>query len=68
VLIAAGNSGNASLVGLVEARLGDQSPLVRAMAVWALSRLALDRFNALRARGDADPDASVRGEWMREAA
>jgi epoxyqueuosine reductase len=68
VLIAAGNSGDVGLVPLVEARLDDASPLVRAMAVWALSRLAPDRFNALRARGAADPDAAVRGEWLREAA
>jgi epoxyqueuosine reductase len=68
VLIAAGNSGDAALVPLVEARLDDTSPLVRAMAVWALSRLARDRFNALRARGAAEPDAAVRGEWVREAA
>ena len=50
VLIAAGNSGDATLVPLVEARLEDASPLVRAMAVWALSRLAPQRFRALRAR------------------
>jgi epoxyqueuosine reductase len=68
VLIAAGNSGDADLVPLVEARLEDASPLVRAMAVWALSRLAPDRFNALRAQGAADVDASVRAEWLREAA
>jgi epoxyqueuosine reductase len=68
VLIAAGNSGDADLVPLVEARLEDASPLVRAMAVWALSRLAPDRFNTLRARGAADVDASVRAEWLREAA
>jgi epoxyqueuosine reductase len=68
VLIAAGNSADVTLVSLVEAQLDDESPLVRAMAVWALSRLAPDRFAALRARGTADPDASVRGEWMREAA
>ena len=40
VLIAAGNSADASLAPLVEARLDDPSPLVRAMAVWALARLA----------------------------
>jgi len=68
VLIAAGNSGDIDLVPLVEARLDDASPLVRAMAVWALSRLAPDRFNALRSQGAADADASVRGEWLREAA
>ena len=68
VLIAAGNSADARLVKLVEARLDDQSPLVRAMAVWALSRLAPARFRALRFRGASDPDPDVRMEWMGEAA
>ena len=68
VLIAAGNSADPTLVKLVEARLGDESPLVRAMAVWALSRLAPARFNALRFRGASDPDPDVRMEWMGEAA
>lgn len=68
VLIAAGNSGDAALVPLVEARLDDASPLVRAMAVWALARLAPERFAALRARGAADPDPEVRGEWLGQAA
>ncbi|RME64264.1 MAG: tRNA epoxyqueuosine(34) reductase QueG, partial [Alphaproteobacteria bacterium] len=35
VLIAIGNSGDATLAPKVRARLGDRSPLVRAMAVWA---------------------------------
>ncbi|WP_244500738.1 tRNA epoxyqueuosine(34) reductase QueG [Methyloceanibacter marginalis] len=43
VLIAAGNSRDVSLVPYVEALLSDDSPLVRAMAVWALSRLAPQR-------------------------
>jgi epoxyqueuosine reductase len=68
VLIAAGNSGNAMLVPLVEARLADDSPLVRAMAVWALSRLAPSRFSALRTTHANDPDPAVRAEWIREAA
>jgi epoxyqueuosine reductase len=68
VLIAAGNSGDASLLPLVEARLDDPSPLVRAMAVWALARLAPQRFNALRAAHGNDPDAAVRSEWLGEAA
>jgi epoxyqueuosine reductase len=67
-LIAAGNSGDISLVPLVEARLGDESPLVRAMAVWALSRLAPLRFQALRGSHANDPDAAVRSEWMGVAA
>jgi epoxyqueuosine reductase len=69
VLIAAGNSDDASLAPLVEARLGDQSPLVRAMAVWALARLAPRRFNVLRGThcaGETDP--VVRSEWLEEAA
>jgi len=45
VLIAAGNSGDGSLAPAVEALLTDASPLVRAMAVWALHRLTdLNRF------------------------
>ena len=68
VLIAAGNSRDAALVSLVEARLGDDSPLVRAMAVWALARLAPRRVRALRAAHTNDPDPAVRSEWMGEAA
>jgi epoxyqueuosine reductase len=68
VLIAAGNSGYAALVPLVEARLADDSPLVRAMAVWALSRLTPQRFGALRVSHANDPDPAVRSEWMGEAA
>ena len=69
VLIAAGNSGDASLVPQIEALLADTSPLVRAMAVWALSQLAPARFQMLRATRairEADPD--VAAEWTREAA
>lgn len=63
-LIAAGNSRNASLVPQVEARLDDPSPLVRAMAVWALAKLAPEQFAALReARAGAEPDQAVAAEW-----
>jgi len=69
VLIAAGNSGDKALVPLIEARLEDDSPLVRAMAVWALARLAPYRFRILRAtRFSHEPDQAVRSEWMGEAA
>jgi epoxyqueuosine reductase len=69
VLIAAGNSGDATLVPLIEPRLEDDSPLVRAMAVWALSRLAPHRFRVLRAaRFSHESDQAVRSEWMGEAA
>jgi len=65
VLVAIGNSGDAALAGAARARLDDASPLVRAMAAWALSRL-LPRaeFERLRAaREPVDPDAEVRAEW-----
>ncbi|HYJ59306.1 MAG TPA: tRNA epoxyqueuosine(34) reductase QueG [Methyloceanibacter sp.] len=68
VLIAAGNSADISLAPLVEARLDDASPLVRAMAVWALARLAPQRFRALRIAHATDPDPAVRSEWMGVAA
>ncbi len=65
VLIAIGNSGNVALAPSAERRLGDDSPLVRAMAVWALSRLLppadFGRLRSRRLPGETDPD--VRGEW-----
>ncbi|MEG6508290.1 tRNA epoxyqueuosine(34) reductase QueG [Methyloligella sp. 2.7D] len=67
VLIAAGNSNEAALVPQVEALLGDESSLVRAMAVWALSRLAPDRIAALRPlylKSETDPETAA--EWQRE--
>ena len=70
VLIALGNSGDAGQVATVEARLDDRSPLVRAMAVWALSRL-LDppAFAAIRAdHAEDEPDRAVRAEWQEATA
>ncbi len=61
VLIAIGNSGDASLAGEAERLLDDASPLVRGAAVWALSRL-LSR-EQLRAVSRSDNDASVNEEW-----
>ena len=65
VLIAAGNSGDASLIPLAERLLTDASPIVRAMAVWALSRLAAGgHFTALRARHETgETDIDVQQEW-----
>lgn len=65
VLIAAGNSADAALLGPVGALLDDALPLVRGAAVWALSRLAsAARFAEERSRRAAsEPDASVRLEW-----
>ena len=64
-LIAAGNSADASLVPAVAELLADPSPLVRAMAVWALLRLADPAtFDAHRARWvDGETDAAVITEW-----
>jgi len=67
VLIAIGNSGERHLLPSVEARLADASPLVRAMAVWALARLADDgtwRRHAARLLPQ-EGDAAVRAEWRR---
>ncbi|WP_062014864.1 tRNA epoxyqueuosine(34) reductase QueG [Aureimonas sp. AU4] len=63
-LIAAGNSGDPALLAPVRERLGDEAPLVRAMAVWALARLA--PAEALAGRPDAlhnEADDLVRSEW-----
>ena len=64
-LIAAGNSKDASVIPDVLRLLPDASPLVRAMAVWALSRL-MDHpdFAALRNENlDSETDMDVRAEW-----
>ncbi|CAN7331589.1 tRNA epoxyqueuosine(34) reductase QueG [Bosea sp. LjRoot90] len=66
VLIAIGNSGDPALAASAEARLDDASPLVRAMAVWALGQLSPARAAELapaRLARETDPD--VRGEWAR---
>jgi epoxyqueuosine reductase len=64
VLIAAGNSGDPSLLPKVERNLADPSPLVRAMAVWALSRLAPDCYRTLApSRRAAESDPDVANEW-----
>ena len=69
VLIAAGNSGDNSLVGPVQHLLKDASPLVRAMAVWACGRLMNEgdyaRLREVSMAGETD--ASVRKEWDRGA-
>jgi epoxyqueuosine reductase len=68
VLIALGNCGDAGLAAVAEGLLTDASPLVRAMAVWALWRLLDDKaFAALRAaHHDNESDADVRAEWRTE--
>ena len=65
VLIAIGNSGAPDLAPSAEARLADASPLVRAMAIWALGRLLPPTaFAALKSRhGPNEADAGVAAEW-----
>ena len=65
VLIAVGNSGDQSLINSAKCLLGDDSPLVRAMAVWALSRLLpAAQFQALKSEfAVIEPDLDVREEW-----
>ncbi|MFP9135701.1 tRNA epoxyqueuosine(34) reductase QueG [Devosia sp. XGJD_8] len=68
-LIAIGNSDDATLIPLVEARLDAGDALVRGAAVWALRRLAPARAAELslayRAR---ESDSSVMGEWTGDIA
>ena len=67
VLIAMGNSGDASLAQSAEALLGDESPLVRGAAVWALSQLAPERLKENSARQAAENDETVLREWRAAA-
>ncbi|KAF0231703.1 MAG: iron-sulfur cluster binding [Beijerinckiaceae bacterium] len=65
VLIAIGNSGDAAQIPVAMARLEDASPLVRAMAVWALSRLMPpEDFATLAVMRGAESDPSVAEEWQ----
>ena len=65
VLIAAGNSGDAALLPQIGVLLGDASPLVRAMAVWAMRQLTRDDVGErVRHRHLArEGDSAVRAEW-----
>ena len=66
-LIAAGNSGSASLVSPCLALLTDPAPEVRAMAVWALSRLlSAEDFARLDRGGECAQE--VLDEWNRAGA
>jgi epoxyqueuosine reductase len=67
VLIAIGNSDDASLAMDAERLLADDSAVVRGAAVWALSELlGHDEFTALASRCiDAERVEDVRAEWRR---
>ncbi|WP_421867650.1 tRNA epoxyqueuosine(34) reductase QueG [Pararhizobium sp.] len=63
-LIAAGNSGDSGLTGLCLMLSSDPSPVVRGMAVWALSRLmTAGDFSAIAARRQDETDLEVIAEW-----
>jgi epoxyqueuosine reductase len=65
VLIAIGNSDNRAFAAVAIQRLGHASPLVRAMAVWALGRLCdrktLAKLAAAHTSGESDEN--VAAEW-----
>jgi epoxyqueuosine reductase len=65
VLTAIGNSAERSLVELAEQLLGDESPLVRGAAVWALSQLTeQEQFAVLASKTmPSETDECVRAEW-----
>ncbi len=65
VLIALGNSGNPKAAAAAENLLNDASPLVRAMAVWALSQLLpAPEFAKLRKEHESgESDSAVAAEW-----
>ena len=61
VLTAIGNSNDQSLVPEARRLLGDESPLVRGAAVWALSRLL--KREQLATLLKSETDSSVNAEW-----
>ena len=64
VLIAIGNSDDATLASEAEGLLADASPLVRGAAVWALSQLVDARALAVLAKARAaETDEDVLMEW-----
>jgi epoxyqueuosine reductase len=65
VLIAVGNSGDRAHIPAAAAHLRHVSPLVRAMAVWALARLCEPQSLAALARTHAprEADEGVAAEW-----
>ena len=67
VLIAIGNSGDAALAHAAQHCLSDESPLVRAAAVWAVRRLMSEKDVApLRESHRTEADDDVRAEWTAE--
>jgi epoxyqueuosine reductase len=64
VLIAIGNSDDATLAPEAERLLDDSSPLIRGAAIWALGRLARSRLvDRAKTRRAVELDADVCAEW-----
>ncbi len=64
VLIAAGNSGDRRFVEQCRKLAEDPSPVVRGMAIWALSRLLeAGEFSAFAAQRPDESDSDVLSEW-----
>jgi len=62
-LIVAGNGDGRELPQILPL-LDDPDPVIRGTAIWALARIAPDRFATERAlRLDLEPDETVRTEW-----
>ena len=70
VLIAIGNSHDASLKDCATRLITDDSALVRGAAVWAAAQLASEEeFSSLRAKhAPAESDEDVKKEWLKPAA
>ncbi len=72
ILIATGNSGDKTLLTQAIVLLGDASPLVRGMAIWAVARLLADdetQFLQIKAQHHGtEADDEVRKEWDMAAA
>lgn len=67
VLIALGNAGKQESVPHIQARLADEAPLVRGMAVWALAQYKTeDEMKSLAQKAlPNESDMGVRAEWER---
>jgi epoxyqueuosine reductase len=64
VLIAIGNSDEASLAAVAEVLIDDPEPDVRGAAIWALQRLAPDRVRDIATeRRERESHPNVREEW-----
>ena len=64
VLIAIGNSGDATLAQVAEERIADPAPVVRGAAIWALQRLAPRRLALIAAaHRSRETDPLVGREW-----